>query len=252
MYALEGRCWVTLGDPVGEEKDREDLAVRFKDLCHRKKAWVLFYLVDQGHFQFYLDMGLTVLKVGEEARVQLKTFRLENLSSADLRNSYHRLKEGEDYVFEILPPGTFDSLMPELKKVSESWLSKNKSREKGFSIGFFNENYLRRFPLAVVRQEGKLAVFGNLMEAHSREEIAVDLLRSAAEVPVALEDYLNLEILMWAKEKGYKWFNLGTAPLLEVDGGGSPRSLQGSSRRMPFPLCPFSKVARYPEGEGKV
>src|SRR5581483_2280831 len=63
MYAIEGKSWIALSDPVGEIKDREDLAIRFKDLCQKRKAWALFFLVDQEHFQFYLDMGLTVMKV---------------------------------------------------------------------------------------------------------------------------------------------------------------------------------------------
>ncbi len=229
MYAIEGKCWVTLGDPVGEEKEREDLAIRFKDLCHRKNAWALFYLVDQQHFQFYLDMGLTVVKAGEEARVALKGFRLESLASADLKNIYQRYKEKEEYTFDILPEKSWAPLLPELKKVSEDWLSKNKTREKGFSVGFFQERYLSHFPLAVVAKEGKIEAFATLMESDAKEEVAADLLRSSHEAPAALEDYLLLELMFWASEKGFKWFNLGTAPPLDVEGS---------------PLAPFKdKVA---------
>lgn len=217
MYAIEGRIWIVLGDPVGEEKEREELAAKFKDLCHRKKMWVLFLLVDPQHFQFYLDMGLTVVKVGEEARVPLKTFRLDTLASADLKSSHQRFKEKEEYTFEVLPEGAKPDLLPELKKVSEEWLSKNKTREMGFSAGFFQDAYLQRFPLAVVRREGKVEAFANLLESGVKEEILADLLRSSHEAPAVLEDYLLLETMHWAKEKGFKWFNLGAAPLLDVE-----------------------------------
>jgi len=216
MYAIEGRIFIVLGDPVGEAKEREDLAVKFRDLCHRKKMWVLFFLVDPQHFQFYLDMGLTVVKVGEEARMPLKNFKLESLASADLKSSHQRFKEKEEYGFEVLPGGAGPDLLPELKKVSEEWLSKNKTREMGFSTGFFREDYLGRFPLAVVRRDGKVEAFANLLESGGKEEIRTDLLRSSHEAPAALEDYLLLEAMLWAKEKGFKWFNLGTAPLLDV------------------------------------
>ncbi len=216
MYAIEGRIYIVLGDPVGEAKEREELAVKFRDLCHRRKMWVLFFLVDPQHFQFYLDMGLTVVKVGEEARMPLKTFKPDSLASADLKTSHQRFKEKEEYSFEILPEGAGPALLPELKRVSEEWLSKNKTREMGFSTGFFQEDYLRRFPLAVVRREGKVEAFANLLESGGKEEIRTDLLRSSHEAPAALEDYLLLEAMLWAKDKGYKWFNLGTAPLLDV------------------------------------
>ncbi|HJT25448.1 MAG TPA: bifunctional lysylphosphatidylglycerol flippase/synthetase MprF, partial [bacterium] len=216
MYAIEGRIWIVLGDPVGEEKEREDLAIKFRDLCHRKKMWALFFLVDPQHFQFYLDMGLTVVKVGEEARVPLKSFKLDGTASADLRSCHQRFKEKEEYSFEVLPPGAGKDLLPELKRVSEEWLSKNKTREMGFSTGFYQEGYLQRFPLAVVRREGKVEAFANLLESGGKEEIMADLLRSSHEAPAALQDYLLLEAMLWAKDKGFKWFNLGTAPLLDV------------------------------------
>jgi phosphatidylglycerol lysyltransferase len=217
MYAIEGKSWITLGDPVGSQKEQQELAVKFNDLCRRKKSWALFLQVDQDHFQFYLDMGLTVMKIGEEARVSLKALTLESLASADLKNTYQRFKETEDYTFKVIPAGEWGPLTAELKKSSEEWLSKNKTREKGFLTGFFNEKYLRHFPLAVVLKEGKVAAFSNLQLSSGKEEVSVDLLRSSAEANPHLEDYLLLEVMLWSKEKGYKWFNLGTAPLLDAD-----------------------------------
>ncbi len=217
MYAIEGKSWVTLGDPVGSQKEQQELAVKFKDMCRRNKAWPLFFEVDQDHFQFYLDMGLTVMKIGEEARVPLKSLTPEALASADLKNTYQRFKETEDYTFGVLPAGEWPLLSPELKKTSEDWLSKNKTREKGFSAGFYNERYLNYFPMAMVWKEGKVIAFANLQLSHGKEEVSVDLLRSSSEAPQHLEDYLILEVMFWSKERGFKWFNLGTAPLLDAD-----------------------------------
>lgn len=243
MYAIEGRLWIVLGDPVGEEKEREDLAVKFKDLCHRKKMWALFFLVDQEHFQFYLDMGLTVVKVGEEARVPLKSLKLESLASADLKSSYQRFKEKEEYRFEVLPEGAAMAILPELKKVSEEWLSKNKTREMGFTAPFFLESYLKRFPLALVRREGKVEAFASLLESGGKEEVMADVLRSSHEAPGALEDYLLLEVLLWAKDKGFRWFNLGTAPLLDVE--ESP--LAPFKDKIAQILSPYAHVLKLPD-----
>lgn len=243
MYAIEGRSWIVLGDPVGEGKDREDLALRFKDLCHRKNMLAFFYLVDQEHFQFYLDMGLTVMKAGEEARVPLKTFKLDALASADLKSSYQRFKEKEEYSFEVMPQGSWAGLLPELRKVSEDWLSKNKTREMGFSVGFFQDQYLQHFPLAVVKKEGRVEAFANLLESGAKEEMAADLLRSSHDAPPALEDYLLLEILLWAKEKGFKWFNLGTAPLLDME--QSP--LAPFKDKVAQILSPYAHVLNLPD-----
>ena len=217
MYAIEGKSWISLGDPVGGEKDQQELALKFNDLCRRSKAWPLFFEVDQDHFQFYLDMGLTVMKIGEEGRVALKSLTLESMASADLKNTYQRFKEAEDYSFEVLPAGGWGHLAGELKKTSEDWLSKNKTREKGFLTGFYSEKYLGFSPMALVRKEGKVAAFANLHLSGGQEEVSADLLRSTGEASAALEDYLLLEALLWARDQQYKWFNLGTAPLLDAE-----------------------------------
>ena len=243
MYAIEGKSWIVLGDPAGDEKESPDLAVKFKDLGHRKGAGLLFFLVDQRHFQFYLDMGLTVMKAGEEARVPLKSFKLETLPSADLKTSHQKLVERDGYRFEVLPEGSFGDLLPELRKVSEGWLSKNKTREMGFSVGFFDEKYLGRFPLAVARKEGKVEAFANLLLSDGKEEVMADLLRSSQEAPAALEDYLLLEIMLWAKTKGYQWFNLGTAPLLDVE--ESP--LAPFKDKIAQILSPYAHVLKLPD-----
>ncbi len=219
MYAIEGKCWIVFGDPVGPKKEQEELALKFRDLCRRNNAWPLFFQVDQDHFQFYLEMGLTVVKIGEEARVSLKTFKPETLPSGDLRNASQRFKEKEEYHFEVLEPGDREPLLEELRAVSEGWLSKNKARARGFSSGFFHADYLRRFHLAVVRKEGRIIAFANLLVSGGKEEAAVDLLRSAADAPPHLEDHLWVEILAWAKEKGFKDFNLGWAPLSDMEEG---------------------------------
>ena len=226
MYAIEGKCWIALGEPVGPEKEKAELALKFKDLCRRQKAWTLFYPVDQEQSQFYLDAGLTVLKFSEEARVSLKSLKADALASSDLKSSYQKFKEKADYSFEVLEPGWVHPHLAELREVSEAWLSKNKSREKGFSVGFFREDYLQRFPLAVIRKEGKVVAFASLRQGGSKEEVAVDLLRSASGESEQLDDYLLLESMLWAKEKGHHWFNLGMAPLLDMQEG---------------PLAPFEK-----------
>jgi len=35
-------------------------------------------------------------------------------------------------------------------------------------------------------------------------------------------DYLFVELMLWGKREGYRWFNLGMAPLSGLEGQGSP------------------------------
>ncbi len=237
MYAIEGRCWVTLGDPVGPEKEREDLALRFKELCRKKKAWALFYLVHQDHFSFYLDMGLTVLKVAEAARVKLDGFNPETLPGTELKGTYQQYKSKDEFAFEVLEPPYDSKLIAQLRAVSEKWLTLRKTREKGFSTGFFNPDYLQNFPLALVKEEGRITAFASLRIAPAVGEMVLDLLRCDSEDREALEDYLTMEAMAWASKKGLKWFHLGHASLLNTAQG----PLAPFERWMPGLLSPHSK-----------
>jgi len=59
---------VAMGDPVGPERERVDLAWKFRELCDRYDGRPAFYQVGPESLPIYLDLGLTLLKLGEEAR----------------------------------------------------------------------------------------------------------------------------------------------------------------------------------------
>ena len=79
---------------------------------------------------------------------------------AGLRHARNQVtKEGD--VFEIVSPTQAEPLMPELKTVSDAWLDDRKTREKWFSLGFFEPQYLNCFPLGLVKKDQKILAFAN-------------------------------------------------------------------------------------------
>jgi phosphatidylglycerol lysyltransferase len=215
MYRVEGRSWVAMGDPVGSIQEWPELVWRFQELADVHDGWVVFYGVGPGNLTFYLDIGLSPLRLGEEARVLLSGFSLEGRRHKLLRNTCNRL-EKEGCTFAVLPRQTVPSVLPELKKISDTWLLKKNTREKGFSLGFFHEDYLKRCPLAVVRMEGQIVAFANLWPGADREELSIDLMRYLPEAPHGVMDYLFVQLMLWGKKEGYSWFNLGMAPLARL------------------------------------
>jgi len=212
MYGVIGRSWVAMGDPVGPPNEARELAWEFRALSDRHGGWTIFYEVSPGNLPLYLDLGLALLKLGEEARVALGTLTLEGGARKGLRQTHHRLERG-GCRFEIVPPDGIAALLPELRAISDAWLGAKNVREKGFSLGFFEARYLCELPLAVVRQEGRLVAFANLWLGAEREEATIDLMRYLPDSPPGLMDYLFVELLLWAKAEGYRWFSLGMAPL---------------------------------------
>ncbi|MGH8604379.1 MAG: phosphatidylglycerol lysyltransferase domain-containing protein, partial [Gammaproteobacteria bacterium] len=77
MYQVQGRSWVSLGDPIGPLEEHEQLLLAYTNMCDRHGGWPVFYLVDADKLTRYIDLGLSLVKLGDEARVELQGFRLE-------------------------------------------------------------------------------------------------------------------------------------------------------------------------------
>jgi len=212
MYSLGGRSWIALGDPVGPEEEWAELSWRYREMCDRHGGWTVFYGVGPEDLPIYLDLGLTLLKIGEEARVPLGTFSLEGRARKNLRQTHTRV-ESEGCTFEIVPPEGVPQLLPEFKRVSDIWLESKHTREKRFSLGFFNEDYLKRFPAAVVRKNGQIVAFANILPGAGKKELSLDLMRYTPEIRFGVMEYLFASLMLWGKQEGYQWFNLGIAPL---------------------------------------
>ena len=212
MYQVANRSWVALGDPVGTSARQEELVWKYRELCDRHAGRTVFYQVSAECLPFYVDLGLSLVKLGEEARVPLATFDLEGSARASLRQDRRRA-ERDGAAFDIVPSDNVREMLPQLRAVSDTWLQDKATGEKGFSVGFFDSDYLVRFPVAVVRAEGSIVAFANIWTGANREEISVDLMRFVPDAPRSTMEYLFIELMLWGKREGYRWFNLGMAPL---------------------------------------
>ena len=85
--------------------------------------------------------------------------------------------------------------------------------ESVFSLGSFENAYLSHFDIAVLRKEGTIVAFANVWRGAGNQEIAVDLMRHVPDASSVIMDGLFANLLMAAKGEGYRWFNLGAAPL---------------------------------------
>jgi phosphatidylglycerol lysyltransferase len=216
MYGTEGRSWISMGDPVGEEEASRELIWDFRELCDEGGRWPVFYQVDEERVSMYVEMGLTLIKLGEEARVSLSEFGLEGGNRKGLRRTNRQLAE-QGCTFELVEPPLEDALLSELRKISDNWLAEKKTAEKGFSLGFFQPDYLRHAPAALVRQHGQLIAFANVLRGAGNEELSLDLMRYQAASPASVMEYLFIQLMLWGKQQGYRWFNLGMAPLAGID-----------------------------------
>ena len=201
-----------MGDPIGPEEEWPDLIWRFREFCHKYDDWPVFYEISHAHLHLYLELGLTVLKLGEEARVSLREFSLEGSDRKELRRTIRKL-EKDGCSFKVVSKDGIMPISPRLKDISDAWLGDKNTEEKGFSLGFFNEEYMKYFPAGLVMKEDKIIAFTNLWLGGGKEEISIDLMRYGPDAPNGVMEYLFIQLMLWGKEEGYNWFNLGMAPL---------------------------------------
>jgi phosphatidylglycerol lysyltransferase len=211
-YRVAANVAVALGDPVGPKREIEPTVLEFLRWCGEKGWRVALYQTLPDFLPMYRRLGLKKLKIGDEAIVDLQDFSLEGKSKRDVRSKLHRLEEMGIHVVEYQPP-TPDEVIAQLQTVSNQWLEIPGRRERSFTVGHFDYDYLRAKPvLTVVDATGAVLGFINLISVN-RNEITGDLMRHGTNVPNGVMDYLFVKLFEYAKQRGYARVSLGMAPM---------------------------------------
>ncbi len=216
MFGVRGGSWIALGEPVGPVAERLEILWQFRELCDRHGAWPAFYHITPESLPQFVELGLTFQKLGEEGVVPLDRFSIEGLKNRNVRYTLRHLRR-EGCRFEIVPIEDVPGIMDTLAEISEEWLVSKNVREKGFSLGWFERDYMRNFPIAVVRVDERIVAFANVWMGGGRRELSIDLMRHVRSAPNSIMEYLFLELMLWGKEQKYERFTLGMVPLFGLE-----------------------------------
>ncbi len=217
-YVDGGGTLIAKGDPVGNPDSGRALVWQLRELADRMGRRCAFYGASEKYLTTYLDLGLTLTKIGELARVDLTGFTLDGSSRKEFRYARSRVQR-DGLQFAILRGAEVVGSMAQLSRVSDAWLAVRPGGEKHFAVGAFDPDYLRNFQIAVLRHAttGKIAAFTNLLRSGDRNEVSVDLMRHDPEVKGPVMDALFAEVMLWGAAEGYRWFSLGNAPLAGLE-----------------------------------
>ena len=70
---------------------------------------------------------------------------LKGSRRASIRSALNKA-EREGITFHVVPVEEVAALMPEIERVSDEWLAEHKVREKAFSLGAFDRDYVATQP----------------------------------------------------------------------------------------------------------
>ena len=207
---------LVMGDPSGKASDFEAATEALINEVDRYNYLPVFYENSEEMVMILHEFGYDFIKFGERAHVHLPDFTLSGKKMKGQRSSFNKvLKEG--YRFDVITPPFSSETISALKTVSDEWLGGRK--EKGFSLGFFSEDYLQRAPIAVIRNsDEKIVAFANFMPTYTNSIGTIDLMRhSPEEAPSGTMDFLFINLFQYMRdEMGIEYFDLGMAPLANV------------------------------------
>jgi phosphatidylglycerol lysyltransferase len=212
MYGRQGRSWISLFDPVGNCSEWPELIWRFIELADEYGGRPAFYQVRPDGLPMYLDAGLRAFKLGEYAYVRLADFSLKGSRRANLRQAVNRAQR-ERLEFGVIAPAEVAGVMAELAAVSDAWLAQHRAREKCFSLGAFDAAYIERQPVALVRLDGRIVAFANVLCTAAKVEASVDMMRQLSHAPACTMEFLFAKLLLQLQAEGYQRFGLGMAPM---------------------------------------
>jgi phosphatidylglycerol lysyltransferase len=212
MYAKRGRSWVALYDPVGPRDEWPELIARFLALAHENAGRAAFYQVRSAALPLYLEAGLTLTKLGEEARISLAEFHLEGAGLSHLRYALRR-GERDGLTTELVESSSLDPVLPILKLVSDAWLQARHASEKGFSVAAFDPANMCCQSVMLVRQNGRPVAFTTLMTTDLRAEATVGVMRHVPDTSPYAMEFLFTRLALHLRAAGFASMSLGMAPL---------------------------------------
>jgi phosphatidylglycerol lysyltransferase len=212
-YSVGRNFAVALADPVGPEEEMETILRDFGEFCRENDWRVGFHQTLPDFLPLYEKLGFRKLKLGDDAIADLTTFSLDGKEKKSLRHTVNKLEESglKTYLYE--PPLPQD-ILSQLEEVSDEWLHLSGHRERRFTLGKFDREYIRNSPVFLARDEiGVILAFVNLIPSYRQGEATIDLMRRRHDAPNGIMDFIFVNLFARLKEQGYTRFNLGMAPM---------------------------------------
>jgi len=201
-----------LGDATGPDDETESVTRSFLEFCSENGWMASFLMVDR--LEMYRKLGLSAVKIGEEAIVDLDLFA-QKTSKVKYFRYVRRKFEGEGSRFVRYVPPHPQSLLDEVEDVSRQWVALGGRRELGFVQGSFNRAYVAETPLSVVRDtSGRVVAFLNEVPSYRTGEATFDMMRHLPGVHWGTMDFLFSELMLKLHEYGFRTFNMGLAPFV--------------------------------------
>lgn len=217
-YKLVGSVAVSLGGPIGSPAARREVTEQFLDICELNGWLPAFHQVTPDALDELTEFGLRSLKVGEEAVLDLRTFSLQGSHFKSIRSKTAKM-EREGWRVETLTAPIHETTLERLRNISDAWLGDGGHRERTFTVGQFDDDYLRSTPVLVAFDpDNTIRGFTNFIPNYNSVNGNFDLMRRDPTVRLPVMDLLFVKMIEQFRTNGLEGMTLGLAPFANIDG----------------------------------
>jgi lysylphosphatidylglycerol synthetase-like protein (DUF2156 family) len=238
---------LALGAPIGPRSSWERMLSEFEAHSRMLRLHPAFCGVGADAALFFQSRGYRLLKVGEDAGIDLPTFTLRGKAREGLRTAMNRAGR-RGVTFSWMPPERrTPCFLAEARAVSDAWQSGRPMPPLGFAMGDITTLADPEVRVAIARNaDGALRGFVTWMPVHTHGGWALDLMRRAPDAMPGLMDFLITRSLLAFQSEGVAHASLSGAPLAnhQREGGLAHSLLQATVART-HGLYNFKSLAHF-------
>lgn len=217
-YKVVGSVAYALADPIG--KSPADTILEFTTWSKAQRLTTCFLPVYPQSLPKYTAAGLETMQIGSSAVINIESFLQTTIKSKWWRWQKNRsIKMG--YEYQVSQPPHTEEFIARLQAVSDEWLQKDGRVERGFSLGYFDREYIQSCPIHyLINPDQEIVAFTNQLPQFNPDQTAsIDLLRYGQNSDNTMP-YLLFKTIEYLHETQPKTtlFDLGFVPFAKVQG----------------------------------
>jgi lysyl-tRNA synthetase class 2 len=212
-YRVVAGTALVSGDPVGDDAEIDELLAELRRIV-RGHGWRLAVVGASGEqLDRYRALGLKPVSIGEEAVLRPQEFSLEGRAIRKVRQSVSRLRKA-GYSFRVIAADEASPVLEaELAEVTSAWLGGEP--ERGFSMAI-DDLHVPGTVLALAEDSaGRLGGFLHLAPAPAGNGWSLSAMRRRPDAPNGLTEFLVVETLGWARQRGARELSLNFCALTD-------------------------------------
>jgi len=217
LYQIEGNKVICLKDPViAPSANRHEMLRAFIEETRRQDREIVFSMISGSWWETLHDFGFRMLKLTEEALIDLPEFTMDGADRKGLRRTLREVEKLGVTAKVLLPPHA-PLVVEGCRLASDAWLAAKGGHELQFSACYFSETYLQRHPIvAAVSDTGEIIAFVNVLLTRPGGPSTLDFMRYHHDRVENVMDYVIAHAIFFAKEQGATTFSIGGAAMRAV------------------------------------